>query len=101
VTTKKPEPLVFPEIKPRPVCSVCGKVSYSRGGVHPQCSEERADAIRVDGLKQASKAEAAAKAVAPQPTSRWHKVCPKCRKKIHVRKQNCDCGHQFVEGEKG
>ena len=26
----------------RPRCPVCGKATYSHGGVHPQCSAERA-----------------------------------------------------------
>jgi hypothetical protein len=29
----------------KPPCPVCGKPSYSRGGVHPQCSMRQADAL--------------------------------------------------------
>ena len=94
MSDKKPIPLVNPIIQPRPVGAVCGKVSYSLGGVHPQCAQENADAQRVQDLKQAMKAE---KVTPPEPLSQWHKLCPKCRQKLHVRKLRCDCGHQFAE----
>jgi len=96
MSAKKPVPLEIPEIKSRPVCSVCGKVSYSPGGVHPQCAEERADAARITRLKEAKKAEqSTVKAAAPEALSPWQKLCPKCRRKLHVRKLRCDCGHRF------
>jgi hypothetical protein len=28
-------------VSPRPRCPVCNKVTYSRGGIHPQCSADR------------------------------------------------------------
>ncbi|MBI3465736.1 MAG: hypothetical protein HY000_22190 [Planctomycetes bacterium] len=104
MSAKKPVPLTIPELERRPVCSVCGKVSYSRGGIHPQCAEEQADAVRIGRLKEARKAENAAVKAAtvkakPEPLSRWHKLCPKCRKKLHVRKLSCDCGHRFSQTE--
>ena len=43
--------------KPRRLCPVCGKVSYSLGGMHPQCSQLREDAPRVERLRAAKKAE--------------------------------------------
>jgi hypothetical protein len=42
VSEKKPELIYFPAV--RNFCPVCGKVSYSRSGEHPQCSVARADA---------------------------------------------------------
>ncbi|WP_202921343.1 hypothetical protein [Anatilimnocola aggregata] len=41
MSEKKPTP-VFASISPR-TCPICGKVSYSRSGEHPQCSVNRAD----------------------------------------------------------
>jgi hypothetical protein len=88
------------QLQPQPVCAVCGKVSYSRGGVHPQCVLERADAIRVSRLKKAKKS-AAGQAHAPKPAalSPWQRRCPKCRQIVHVRKRTCDCGHPLLESE--
>ena len=42
VSEKKPELIYFPA--KRNFCPVCGEVSYSRSGEHPQCSVARADA---------------------------------------------------------
>jgi len=42
VSEKKPELIYFPAV--RNFCPVCGQVSYSRSGEHPQCSVARADA---------------------------------------------------------
>jgi hypothetical protein len=96
MSAKKPAPLSTPDVQPRRVCSVCGKVTYSRGGIHPQCAEEQADADRVAKLKAEQKiAKPPEKPAQSQSLDRWQKLCPKCRKKIHVRKLTCDCGHQF------
>ncbi|HEY1598276.1 MAG TPA: hypothetical protein VGG64_01650 [Pirellulales bacterium] len=43
MSEKKPKPEVLSV--PRKVCPVCGKPSYSPGGVHPQCSQKRAAAL--------------------------------------------------------
>jgi hypothetical protein len=29
----------------RPLCPICGKATYSRGGVHPQCSFRAAGSV--------------------------------------------------------
>jgi hypothetical protein len=42
VNVKKPGPLN--PVRPRRLCPVCGKVSYSPAGEHPQCALTRADA---------------------------------------------------------
>jgi hypothetical protein len=95
---KKPDPLIATEIKPRRLCSVCGRVSYSQGGIHPQCAEEQADAPRVARLKAAKKAaKPKAKVTNPNALSPWHKLCPKCRVQLHVRKLTCDCGYRFSQ----
>lgn len=54
---KKPVPPLVQDGKPRRLCPVCGKMSYSRGGVHPQCAHKQADAPRLESLKAAKKAE--------------------------------------------
>ncbi len=42
MSEKKPELIYFPAV--RRFCPVCGKVSYSLSGEHPQCSVARGDA---------------------------------------------------------
>jgi len=41
VSEKKPLVITFPAVQKH--CPVCGKVSYSLSGEHPQCSVERGD----------------------------------------------------------
>jgi hypothetical protein len=41
VSEKKPEPFYFPPLRKN--CPVCGEVSYSLSGEHPQCSINRRD----------------------------------------------------------
>jgi hypothetical protein len=56
MSEKKPIPiLVERNIK---ICSVCGKRSYSREGVHPQCVMLQADAPRKMLLAAEKKAKA-------------------------------------------
>jgi hypothetical protein len=43
MSEKKPEVIYFPAN--RKYCPVCGKVSYSQSGEHPQCAVARADAV--------------------------------------------------------
>jgi hypothetical protein len=43
VSEKKPEVVYFPAV--RNFCPVCGKVSYSLSGEHPQCAMKRADNV--------------------------------------------------------
>jgi hypothetical protein len=44
MSEKKPQPLIPARIRNR--CPVCGEVSYSRSGIHPQCSVRKADEKR-------------------------------------------------------
>lgn len=49
-----------PEV-PQPVkvpCPICGQVSYSRGGIHPQCAVQQADEPRALRLRVARKVAA-------------------------------------------
>jgi len=97
---KKPEPLLVVPAKPRRLCPVCGKASYSAGGTHPQCAEEQADAARVARLKKARKmAQPKAKGANPNALSPWHKRCPKCQIEVHIRKLACKCGYQFSRSQ--
>ena len=90
-----PLPLLTSAIKPQRRCSVCGNVSYSPGGIHPQCSQKQADDLRVESLKSAKKAEHPKEKVAnPDAFNPWrNKLCPKCHTHLYVRKLTCDCGH--------
>ena len=89
---KKPQPL-FPA-KANKHCPVCGQVSYSRDGIHPQCSEKQADDARVERTKNEvppAKEKNSANNVAP-----WLQSCPKCGNLVHVRKKVCQCGHTIA-----
>ena len=73
------------------VCPVCGKQTYSKGGIHPQCAVHQADSARAEKLKAERKRETN---TAKQST--WtKKECPKCGRESHVRRKECDCGHVF------
>ena len=73
----------------RRVCPVCGSRAYSRGGIHPQCAQQRADAARMVEVKKARRPKA-------QPAhSLWRKQCPRCKAVLHVRKRACSCGYSF------
>jgi len=50
VSEKKPKLIYFPAN--RRLCPVCGKVSYSRSGEHPQCAQARCDAAFKARLKK-------------------------------------------------
>jgi hypothetical protein len=56
MSEKKPIPIVVE--RSRKSCPVCGKRSYSRDGVHPQCSMILADAPRKIRLAAEKKARA-------------------------------------------
>ena len=45
MNNRKPEPLIAEQRRGR-VCPICGKQSYSREGIHPQCAVQQADAPR-------------------------------------------------------
>lgn len=50
MSNKKPAPLIPQKSNTR--CPVCGEISYSAGGIHPQCAAERADAKRMKQVRQ-------------------------------------------------
>ena len=56
MSEKKPTP-IFTE-RGSKTCPVCGKRSYSREGVHPQCSVIQADAARTLRIAAEKKARA-------------------------------------------
>jgi hypothetical protein len=97
MSNKKPEP-IFPASKPN-LCPVCGEVTYSAAGIHPQCAVKQADQKRRAILdKAASETMAPKKKLdGQQQSSRWQKVCPKCSQSLHVRKKICGCGHAFAK----
>lgn len=87
MTTSKPEPLFVQA--PRPRCPVCGEVTYSRAGIHPQCAQERSDAEQKERLKEA--ADNAEDEV--DDLKAWHRRCPSCNAQVHIRRDACECGH--------
>jgi len=95
---KKPLPLLLVDAPPRRLCPVCGVVSYSREGVHPQCAERRADAPRMERVMADQKVdERKVKAENSLLVRPWHKRCPECQAQLHIRKMTCVCGYRFDE----
>ena len=95
---KKPVPLLLVGAAPRRLCPVCGVVSYSREGIHPQCAAHTADAPRMKHVRAARKtAERKGETANSYPPSYWNKRCPECQAQLHIRKMTCVCGYQFDE----
>jgi hypothetical protein len=95
---KKPVPLLLFHVPPRRLCPVCGAVSYSREGIHPQCAERRADAPRMERVMADKNVdERKVKAENSLLVRTWHKRCPQCRAQLHLREMTCACGYQFDE----
>jgi len=93
---KKPIPLHLRDASPRHLCPVCGTVSYSRQGIHPQCAKEQADAPRKERVKRNKKADGSnGKAATSLALGLCHKRCPRCQAQLHIRKMTCGCGYQF------
>jgi hypothetical protein len=93
---KKPTPILGePNSK---ICPICGKRSYSAGGIHPQCAVQQADAPRERQIKAEKKKTAGKKKPATKklPQSWSQKKCPSCGKDVHVRKKTCECGFDFL-----
>ena len=88
---RKTEPF-YPQ-KNQKHCPVCGEVSYSVAGIHPQCAMDQADAKRMQEAKPALKSPK--KMTRDSDTKPWQKKCPKCQALMHVRKKLCDCGYAF------
>jgi hypothetical protein len=58
MSANKPMPLYYRPAPP--LCPVCGQSSYSRSGVHPQCSARALDSVRMQRLRQTELRAAAA-----------------------------------------
>jgi predicted RNA-binding Zn-ribbon protein involved in translation (DUF1610 family) len=91
VSILKPVPIVPQVVKN--LCPYCGKASYSRDGIHPQCALQRADDARNARIRAERK-----KVVKPEkPRHNWlSKKCPQCGAQLHVRVNRCTCGHAFA-----
>jgi hypothetical protein len=83
--------IIIPQ-PPKHICPICGKASYSAGGIHPQCAMQQADAPRMVRVRAAKAAEPKVKKPARQP---WTKRCPVCGNETHARLNVCKCGHSF------
>ena len=86
---------------PKRLCPICGKASYSAGGMHPQCAMQKADEARLIRLKAARAAAAKSEKPASQAKTAksalqsWKKRCPKCGTQNYARQKSCKCGHNF------
>jgi hypothetical protein len=90
-TSKEESALIVPQ-PPRNLCPICGKATYSLGGIHPQCAMQQADAPRLALMKTRKVAEPKEKKPARNV---WKKRCPQCGEQSHVRLGVCKCGHSF------
>lgn len=75
-------------------CPVCGKASYSKDGIHPQCAILKADMPRQKQLAEEKKKKDAMPKTEKTRQS-WTKKCVKCSAEVHVRLKVCECGNAF------
>ena len=95
MSEKKPTPLIPARAHSR--CPVCGQISYSQAGIHPQCSVRQADEEHKNRIKrEKALAEVEKTAIPASGIAPWQKSCPKCSAVQHVRKTVCGCGHTFT-----
>ena len=95
MSEKKPTPLI--PVRDHSRCPVCGQISYSRAGIHPQCSVRQADEEHKNRIKrEKALAEVEKTAIPASGIAPWQKSCPKCSAVQHVRKTVCGCGHTFT-----
>ena len=76
-------------------CPVCGKASYSRDGIHPQCAIVQADLPRQKQLAELRKKKDGKTEKKKIKQVSWKKKCPQCHVEVHVRLKVCECGHAF------
>ncbi len=88
---RKPQPLY--SSGNRKCCPICGEVSYSAAGIHPQCAMQQADSERMDKIKSPPKSPKKKLRATNANVKPWQRTCPKCQSLVHVGKQRCDCGH--------
>jgi rRNA maturation endonuclease Nob1 len=86
------ESIVIVPQPPKHLCPICGKPSYSVGGIHPQCAMQQADEPRLVRLRTKKAADTKVKKPVRQT---WKKRCPKCGTHVHARRGVCKCGHEF------
>lgn len=91
-TNRKPFPLFL--APQRAHCPVCGEISYSAAGIHPQCAVQQAD---LNHGKPAKLRVPAEKTTTDSVAKPWQRQCPKCRAVVHVRLKVCECGHEFAQ----
>ena len=77
-----------------PDCPVCGKTTYSRGGIHPQCASEQADRI-VRAARKAAEEKEGKLVATVQPRQQWTKPCVRCKRLVPARRSVCECGFAF------
>ena len=92
------KPLPLQNGPDRKHCPVCGEVTYSSSGIHPQCAQRQADEKRMREVNRAAKSRKPT--VSASDIKPWQKKCPKCRAVVHCRKSTCDCGHKFVAAKR-
>ena len=96
VSNKKPAPLFELQPVPRPSCPVCGFISYSREGIHPQCAQRQCDELRIKrAATKRGRTVRKEKTANPLAVKAWHKRCAHCQAQVHIRQLTCTCGHEF------
>jgi predicted RNA-binding Zn-ribbon protein involved in translation (DUF1610 family) len=92
MSVPKEEPILIVPQPPKNLCPICGQVTYSAGGIHPQCAMQQADEPRLARMKTRKAAETKTKKPARNV---WKRQCPKCGAQAHVRQAVCKCGHKL------
>jgi len=78
------------------LCPVCGKPTYSREGIHPQCAEQQTDRERMTLLHSLEEIRSETHRRAnPVRLKPFHRRCPNCSAELHSRKAQCACGQRI------
>lgn len=94
MSAKKPIPLIPPLVHSR--CPICGELSYSRNGVHPQCSAQQADENSKSRIKRDKPLRDVYKAAkSDTEIDPLKERCPVCSALQQDRITVCECGHVF------
>ena len=72
MSEKKPTPLIPARAQSR--CPVCGQISYSRAGIHPQCSVRQADEEHKNRIKREKALAEVEKTATPD---KWNRALAK------------------------
>ena len=88
---RKPRPLYLAPERKR--CPVCGEISYSSVGIHPQCAVEQCDAER---MKRITVQRVPIAETESARSTLVQSACPKCGKQQAAAGITCECGQKLA-----